>query len=311
MRPSRTMTPALAQFYSSASGTGSRNARCWSMTQERRAKALWVLVWVPILLGAVSGRAETKSKNEAWTFEVAPNVWIPKIEGHVTARGRFAGVRDEFFYTAAFSEGGLVGGSGHFEARKRRLTLFLNAAGTTADTAGSLGKALIGELHRAIHTDLALVEFGAAYRVAERRFAARAPRAFWIDALVGGRYVHLANDLQFDHPESGGPIHFEGRADADVADPIIGGRWSLELLDNLAWLFSGDVGGFGAGTKRSWQILSTLRYRLPWAPLSRPIWASAGYHLIDLDERGEETRHGQTRINLQFRGPIVGLAMEF
>ena len=99
--------------------------------------------------------------------------------------------------------------------------------------------------------------------------------------------------------------------DANVADPFIGGRWSVALLDNLAWLFSGDVGGFGAGTKRTWQIVSTLRYRLPWAPCSRPVWASAGYHLIDLDERGEKILGRDTGINLEFRGPIVGLGTQF
>ena len=87
--------------------------------------------------------------------------------------------------TAAFSAGGLVGGSGRFEARKRRLTLFLDAAGTTADMGGDLGKALAGELRREIHTDLALVEFDAAYRVAEWHFATRAPRSFSTNAGRG------------------------------------------------------------------------------------------------------------------------------
>ena len=61
----------------------------------------------------------------------------------------------------------------------------------------------------------------------------------------------------------------EGKVDADVADPFIGGRWSVGFRDDLAWLFSGDVGGFGAGTKRTWQIVSMLRYRLPRGPRSR------------------------------------------
>jgi len=282
--------------------------------RARLAKVLGALGSVAMLVGAISSSAdaETHPEADAWQFELAPHLWIAEIDGSVTVRGRVRGEgQPEQTLSAAVSEGGLVGGSGRFEARKRRLTLFLDAMGTEADTVGDLGEIFGETTSGEVYSDLALVEFGAAYRIVDWRFAERALRSFWIEGLAGGRYVHLGNDLQVDTPVRGNSIHFEGKADADVVDPFIGARWSLGLLDDLALLFSGDVGGFGAGTRRTWQLVSMLRYRLPWEPCSRPIWASAGYHVIDFEERGHEVGGRETKIDLQFRGPILGLAMQF
>ena len=275
---------------------------------RRLAEALWALRSVAMLVGGIasSTEAETEPEVDRWQFELAPYVWIPKVDGRVTAGVRLPG-GVAVPVTATVNESGLPGGSAHFEARRHRLTLFLNATGTSFETVGHLAQVFGDATTGQVNGDLALVEVGTAYRVFEWRFSARAPRSFWIEALAGGRYVHLANDVQVKGVAgSAGPFHFEAKVDANVADPFIGGRWSVALLDNLPWLFSGDVGGFGAGTKRTWQIVSTLRYRLPWAPCSRPVWASAGYHLIDLDERGEKIFGRDTGINLEFRGPIVG-----
>src|SRR3989442_3247108 len=279
------------------------------------AKVLCALASAAILATiASSADAETQPEADRWQFELAPFFWIPEIDGRVTAgvRVRAEGVVGGFLalpVSATVNEGGVLGGSGHFEARKRRVTLFLNATGTSADTVGHLDQVFGEATSGNVHSDLTLVEFGTAYRFVERRFAGRALRSFWIEGLAGGRYVHLANDLEVNAGtvgSSAGSVPVEGKADADVVDPFIGGRWSLGLFDNLAWSFSGDVGGFGAGTERTWQLVSMLRYRLPWTPPSRPVWASAGYHVIDLDQRGDEIGFGRrTRINLEFRGPIL------
>jgi len=303
---------------------------------RRVAKALCALRALAMILAGISSSADAEPAPEvdAWQFELAPYVWVPQVDGRVTAGVRVpaAGVAGGFLAlptTVTVNESGLLGGSAQFQARKRRMTLFLDATGTSFDTVGHLGEVFGDATSAKVHGDLALVEVGTAYRIVEWRFAARALRSVWLEGLAGGRYVHLANDLQVSSSvssglslrraavpsgnvrSSAGSAFVEGKVDADVADPFIGGRWSVGFRDDLAWLFSGDVGGFGAGTKRTWQIVSMLRYRLPRGPRSRPVWVSAGYHLIDLDERGEKLFGRDTRIDLEFRGPIVGLGMQF
>src|SRR3989442_13345257 len=165
------------------------------------AKVLCALASAAILATiASSADAETQPEADRWQFELAPFFWIPEIDGRVTAgvRVRAEGVVGGFLalpVSATVNEGGLLGGSGHFEARKRRVTLFLNATGTSADTVGHLDQVFGEATSGNVHSDLALVEFGTAYRFVERRFAGRALRSFWMEGLAGARYVHLAHDL--------------------------------------------------------------------------------------------------------------------
>src|SRR5207249_2835058 len=157
------------------------NRMRWRM--RRLAEALWALGSVTMFVGGIasSTEAEIEPEVDRWQFELAPYVWIPKVDGRVTAGVRVPGPGLPLPTTATVNESGLLGGSGHFEARKRRLTLFLSAAGTSFDTIGQLGQVFGNATSGNVHGDLALVEFGAAYRIHEWRFAARAPRSFSIE----------------------------------------------------------------------------------------------------------------------------------
>src|SRR5204863_2841783 len=134
--------------------------------------------------------AETHPEADAWQFELAPHLWIAEIDGSVTVRGRVRGEgQPEQTLSAAVSEGGLVGGSGRFEARKRRLTLFLDAMGAEADTVGDLGQIFgettSGEVHSACLLSACRRQTcgtrarpnSAAGRRGRRRSAYEAPRA--------------------------------------------------------------------------------------------------------------------------------------
>src|SRR2546427_1634660 len=161
----------------------------WRM--RRLAEALWALGSVAMLVGGIasSAEAETEPEVDRWQFELTPYFWIPKVQGHVTAAVRLPG-GVAVPVTATVNESGLPGGSGHFEVRRNRLTLFLNATGTSFETVGHLAQVFGDATTGQVNGDLALVEVGTAYRVFEWRFPARAPRPFLLEAPPGGRDVH-------------------------------------------------------------------------------------------------------------------------
>jgi len=72
---------------------------------------------------------------------------------------------------------------------------------------------------------------------------------------------------------------------SDWADPILGIRWSLGLIENLALRFRADIGGFGAGSELAWSLNSLFEYELPWTLFSAPLSVGAGYKVLDLTTR--------------------------
>ena len=68
------------------------------------------------------------------------------------------------------------------------------------------------------------------------------------------------------------------------ADPIIGVRWEVPVLDRVSAEFRGDVGGFGASSDLIWGLVAGVRY------FDRSFDSGGG-------------------ISMQFRGPYSGLGL--
>lgn len=269
--------------------------------------------------------AGDQAKDDGWHFEAMPYMWLPELHGRVTAsgaRGRsvsaslHVGIDDEL---QLLFKGQLWAGMGYFQARKRRLSLFLDVIGMHAEvdqtvTGHSLGPGVMRNPDRttkiAVLTDMVITEFGAAYRVFEWPRGGEGTPPVSIEAMAGGRYLHSANEINLRSATLLGPVGSTASTDADVVDPFVGGRWAIRLRDGLGLGFRGDVGGFDAGTHFTWQLASSLRYRLPFTLLSAPLWASVGYRVLDFDIRNP-TACVDERINLQMRGPSLGIMAQF
>lgn len=90
----------------------------------------------------------------------------------------------------------------------------------------------------------------------------------------------LAN-LRIDHRNSG-----------MWTDPIIGARLGIELGGPWSMTLAGDVGGFGAGSRLTWQGLGSVNYA--W---SEKLTLKAGYRALHVDYRSggfsyDVTQHG-------------------
>lgn len=92
-------------------------------------------------------------------------------------------------------------------------------------------------------------------------------------------------------------------------DPIIGARLSHQFSPAWSLLVSGDVGGFGAGSKFSWQTIGVLSYEFSQ---SKPVtWSGMlGYKALFVDyTQGSGLTHYEYEMTMH--GPILGITAQF
>lgn len=84
-------------------------------------------------------------------------------------------------------------------------------------------------------------------------------------------------------------------------DPIVGARAFVRLADRLSLQVQADIGGFGAGSERTWQALGTLNYEL-----TEHLSVSAGYKVLDTDYESDGHLFDTT-----LQGPALGITYRF
>lgn len=72
-----------------------------------------------------------------------------------------------------------------------------------------------------------------------------------VDVLSGIRYWHLRSSLDL---RPGLLPAFHAGASRDWVDPVLGGRFRVNLKNGWFAMLKGDGGGFGAGSQVTWQI---------------------------------------------------------
>ena len=92
-------------------------------------------------------------------------------------------------------------------------------------------------------------------------------------------------------------------------DPLVGARLRHQFAPAWNFVVSGDVGGFGVGSKFSWQVLAALDYEIC---RSRTVTWSAmlGYKALNVDySQGS----GLTlyEFDMTMHGPIFGVTARF
>jgi hypothetical protein len=282
------------------------------MAMKQAGRQFFVaLLMAALATGGSPARAD-ESWLEGWEFTAALYGWLPEIDVSTQRGDRRS--------TTEISMGDLldlvgdhfsvIAAGGHFEARRDRYILFVDAFGGYLDTDKS-GRVETpqGALDKEAKVRLSQVflEYGVGYRFGRFRMAGR-ERPLTVDVLAGGRWYY--NDINFRVSVSNGAIGtVGGRASSklDWTDPFIGGRWAIPLLDNLTLHFRGDIGGFDVGSHLAWNLLGGLRYFLPWRPGSTQPWVDASYKAIDFEYDGS----GSDEFDMNYRGPLLGLGVTF
>ena len=102
---------------------------------------------------------------------------------------------------------------------------------------------------------------------------------------------------------------YSASANVAWADPLVGARLRHQLAPNMNLMVSGDVGGFGVGSKFSWQALAALNYDfyvhngITWSGM-------IGYKALNANySKGSGLDHYEYDITIY--GPVVGITARF
>jgi hypothetical protein len=297
-------------------------------TLARRASAALLSVLALVgCLAAVPARAATEvdAKETGWQVDWVPYLFLSKINGKTGLKGET--IRVDVDYKELFDLIGnhfsLLAGMGHLEVRHDRIFGFLDIMATTLNTskAAHLEGVERDDLHTGkIHADVELsqdtttFEWGGGYRLLRLAMPNRTV-PFRLDALAGGRYynywssVHATASTKV-HGVPDGPRAVEraiaAHGSVDWIDPFVGGRFTVPLTDDIEFSFRGDIGGFGVGSDLAWDIVTGLKYRIPYEPLGIHPWFALGYKVLsyDYDKNG-------VLIDLTFQGPVTGIGLTF
>jgi hypothetical protein len=91
------------------------------------------------------------------------------------------------------------------------------------------------------------------------------------------------------------------RSTVSWVDPILAARYQARLATDWGVSLYGDVGGFGAGSRLTWQAMGAVDYSL-----TRATTLSAGWRYLSVDK----TR-GSVGVDLGFNGPFLAATFRF
>jgi hypothetical protein len=208
----------------------------------------------------------TASTDDGWHLGVAPYLWFPGAHGTVGGPNRqasFSASPGDLLANFRFGLMGLV------DLRHNRLVLPIDVMWVRlADD-----KALPFPNIPATTANLKGAEFLLTPKVGYRMVDLQKLK---IDGLVGFRYWHFGQSLQFSPSRLG--LTFSG-SEAWV-DPLVGARMRATLSRKLEATIAGDVGGGGVTSKQDYQVAGVLGYRI------KPKWVLlVGYRYLYVDYR--------------------------
>jgi hypothetical protein len=269
------------------------------MPKARSARTLCLALAAS--LAAFSARAAddyATASPDQWRFSVAPYAWLPGIHGEVTLRGLTAKVSSSFedIWNHTDQHWGLMGQT---EAWKGDFGGFADIEYF------DLGANNIpaGPFRVDVSTKTLVFGFGLMYHVGDVflgwPMADGRDRRLRFDATAGGRYTNIDGSLD--------PLGFPGREkSAEWADPVIGGRVTLDLTNRINAIIQADVGGTSTSDDFTWSAQGVLGYR--FALLGLDAHALGGYRVLT---QNFANNGGAFRWNVTMRGPVLGLNVRF
>jgi hypothetical protein len=169
-----------------------------------------------------------------------------------------------------------------------------------------------------------IVQSGVAYEIAKWGSSPASYTA--LDVLGGARYWNqeldislrvagtLTADVQADFKRLGLSVRRQVKRSAATAiarsgdlewvDPFVGARIRHQIAADKELMLEGDVGGFGAGSDFSWQVVGTYGFDVHC--IETPVHIVIGYRALAVDF-SENGRFGKNALDFVEHGPVVGV----
>jgi len=286
-------------------GSGKKRLACMRLgrtlarSTARLCSALGVLFCASVAQGGRPDEPATRSAGpdaaaqSRWAVQVSPYLWAAGLSGNVTP---FQGA-PTLSINKSFSDlmnDLKIGGFVNVWARYDRLVFSLDAMYVNLGEVRAIpaipGVAPTPGLTARVDNRQIVATLQSGYRVLEMPDAS-------LDALAGFRWWNLRTkaSLQYD------PYSFTTDAALSWVDPVIGLRGFYRLSDRFSTMVQADIGGFGAASKLTWQVLATVNY-----DVSDRVTASAGYKVLAVDYSS-----GGQVFDAVLSGPVLGLTWRF
>jgi hypothetical protein len=275
-----------------------------------RSRPWAIAVGIALLVVATSGLVSAEEKPH-WEFEFVPYGWVAGNYGSVTVKGRTANfaVTPSDLYQI-MEDGHAFGGAGYLSVRYDRWSVFADAFGGYARE-GVTEKIPTQLCTLSVSADakiyFAMSDFAVGYQLGRWSLPHRR-RPFTLGVYAGTRYEYFNAKLGVSGGVIGNTPGGRGRSKSwGWADPMIGVRWEVPVLDRFSLDFRGDVGGFGASSQFIWGLVGGVRYWFPWSPWSIQPWLGLGYRVTSFNRDFGSSGS----IDLVFRGPTASLGFVF
>jgi hypothetical protein len=263
---------------------------------------------------------------QGWTFSLTPYVWATSLSGSTTVKGRTTDVDANFFQILDHTQfpKGLFQLAAFGEARNGRFSLLTDLAYMKLGLGASLERSrATDELGASIGASAGLTvemfigELAAAYEIAQWNGLTSPNSRTAFDLYAGGRVWWQHADVQivasgtvniFDLTFSRAGV-LSAKGDVSWVDPVVGGRLRHQFAPGWNLAISGDVGGFGAGSKFSWQALATLDHE--FCRSKDVLWSwMIGYKALSVDySKGAGLTHYE--FDMTMYGPVFGVTARF
>ena len=249
-----------------------------------------------------------------WQIEFSAYGWMPWSSGTQTVVNRDVGVDANPVEMMVHLD--RVPFMGYVEAKKGRLAFYTDFSFAGVDLSGS---AVFARRSQSLSTVLGLdiaplmIEGGILYEVAKWN---KGCTSTTLEVLGGVRYWCYDATIKLDLEQQ---LDLRGlrvtekyalaeETGVDWFDPLVGARIQRDCGDGKKWRLRGDIGGFGAGCKLTWNIATT--YNFPVSCCCCPMTGFLGYRLLDLDySQGTGIRRFES--NMLVHGPIMGMVKTF
>lgn len=252
-----------------------------------------------------------------WTFRVTPYAWLPAMNGTQTVRGRSVSV-DASFIDIAERADTLVGLMGEFEARRGPVSFYGNAVwskvGLGADrlTVRSVAPNIAATtgISSDLDVQMGILELGGGYEVLRANGVS-------LDLVVGVRgwlqkaelAIDLAGVVDIGNLEIVGNRAIARSGSVRWVDPIVGFRSRYAVSPGHHLFLRGDIGGFGVGSKFSWQ--AAAGYGFDFSTRNGVTYSGIiGYRALYADYRRGAGRN-LYEFDIVQHGPVLGLSARF
>jgi len=263
---------------------------------------------------------------ETWSFRLTPYVWMTSINGSTTVKGRTSDVSASFtdildhtefpkdlFQVAAFGEARY--GRWAFLADLAYLKMGINSNFMHSRGVDNIGHSV--GVAAGLTTEMFIAEFAAAYELGRWNGLTSAASSTSLDIYAGGRAWWQRADLNLSATGTANigdlSLNRDGTltASGNVSwvDPVVGLRLQHEFAPKVDLVLSGDVGGFGVGSRFSWQAIAGLSY--DFARTNSILWSGMiGYKALYADyEQGAGNTAYAYKVTLH--GPVIGISARF